>query len=94
MRIVSGGIHSGFVRMSILPAGKYQFQDACEECPIGTFQSQIGQILCDICPSGKTSILKGLTNVADSCKTCNELGVSDATVIIDSVCSQCLAGKI
>lgn len=49
--------------------GAYVARGDCEDCPVGTFQSKRGGLICTVCPAGKGSQMTGVRDSL-SCENC------------------------
>lgn len=74
-------------------AGQYSTNNRCLACPLGQYQSNQGALSCIECPNGTTTASE--KSAYDyNCQTCFELGEITSTVILNHVCSTCLAGYV
>lgn len=91
------GCPSGFQKQGSAcvecPAGRYGASLQCEDCPKGQFAPAVASLQCVNCEEGKTTESSGSIQPS-SCKTCQQLGHASVFVVINSECSECLAGGV
>lgn len=68
------------------PKGRFFANNTCLECPQGTYQNEMGQVLCQLCPDNTFTIYEGSQSQEECMPVCGNGMYSPTGVIPCQVC--------